>query len=424
MKYVIILGDGMADLPVPQLHNKTPLMVAFKPNMDRIAAEGLAGLVRTVPEGLEPGSDTANMAVMGYDPRRYYTGRSPLEAISMGIDMESDDVAFRCNLVTLADRADSADDFSSKILEDHSADEIGSDEAARLIDALNERFSDNTLRFYPGKSYRHCLLSKYFEARIITTPPHDILTRQIGPYLPKGPGSEKLLAMMIESHRLLSEHPINKARVRHHLRPANAIWIWGQGTKPQLPDLSARYHLRGSVIAAVDLVRGIGLCAGLTVVDVPGATGNIKTNFDGKAQAAIRELARGQNYVYLHIEAPDECGHRAEVDNKVRAIELIDEKVIGPIWSFLKANRLSTGEDYRFMVLPDHPTPLALRTHTADPVPFACYSSDGRDHGPAAAFDEESCARTGFFIEEGHLLLSHLTEKGFSSVVRSKRSYD
>ncbi|MDW7656014.1 MAG: cofactor-independent phosphoglycerate mutase [Bacillota bacterium] len=419
MKHVIFLGDGMADLPVPQLQNRTPLMVAAKPNMDRMAAEGLAGMVRTIPEGLQPGSDTANMSVMGYDPAMYYTGRSPLEAIGMAIEMDPGDVSFRCNMVTLSEETvdqhetDISERFAARTMDDYSADEIGSDEAARLIEQINERFADSELRFYPGKSYRHCLIWKRGKLGMSLTPPHDILTRHIGAYLPAGPGSDRLKAMMIDSTVFLPLHPVNKARVQRHLKPANAIWIWGQGTRPDLPDLASRLNLSGSVISAVDLVRGIGICAGLDVVDVPGATGNIHTNFAGKAQAAISELARGQNYVYLHVEAPDECGHRAEIDNKVRSIELIDEQIIGPIWTWLEAQRLATGEHYRLLVLPDHPTPLSLRTHTADPVPFACYSSDDRDRNPAIAYDEINCAKTGYYLDEGHLLLTKLIQEGF-----------
>lgn len=416
MKYVIFLGDGMADLPVPQLGQRTPLMAAAKPNMDRMASEGLAGMIKTVPEGMNPGSDTANMAVMGYDPRRYYTGRSPLEAISMAVEMAPDDVVFRCNLVTLSDEpasGDAPERFSARTMLDYSADEIGSDEAARLIEQVNEAFADDTMRFYPGKSYRHCLVWKKGEKAMALTPPHDILTRVVGPYLPSGPGAEPLLSMMIQSARFLPGHPVNRARQQRRLRPANAIWLWGQGTRPNLPDLARQFHLRGSVISAVDLVRGLGICAGLDVVEVPGATGNIHTNFAGKARAVIQELARGQDYVYVHVEAPDECGHRAEIDNKVRAIELIDEQVIGPVWAYLESQRLATGEPYRLVVLPDHPTPLSLRTHTSDPVPFAVFSSDGRDHRPAAAYDEQSCARTGLALNTGHELLPRLIRQGF-----------
>lgn len=409
MKYIIFLGDGMSDLPVPQLQGKTPLELAVKPNMDRIAREGLAGLVRTVPEGLPPGSDTANMSVMGYDPRLYYTGRSPLEAISMSVEMEPGDVAFRCNLVTLSE----AENYGDREMIDYSADEIGSDEAARLIETINKHFENEEFCFYPGKSYRHCLIWKNGPADMTLVPPHDILTRKVGEYLPTGEGADRLLQMMTDSAGFLPDHPVNKARIRRQLNPANSIWIWGQGTRPELPDLSEMYQLKGSVISAVDLVNGLGICAGLRVVEVPGATGNIHTNFDGKAEAAIEEFKRGQDYIYLHVEAPDECGHRAECDNKVRSIELLDQKIIGPVWQFLEQNRIETGEDYRILVMPDHPTPLSLRTHTSDPVPFACYSSDGRDRLPAKNYSEESCKQTGFYLDNGSEMFGRFVKEGF-----------
>ena len=411
MKYIIFLGDGMSDLPVPQLNGKTPLETAVKPNMDRLAQTGLAGMVRTVPEGVNPGSDTANMSVMGYDPKLYYTGRSPLEAISMSIEMEPDDVAFRCNLVTLSD----ADEYADRVMIDYSADEIGSDEAARLIESINRHFADEAFMFYPGKSYRHCLIWKNGMKEMNLVPPHDILTRRIGDYLPSGSGADRLLQMMEKSTLFLPEHPVNKARIKRQLHPASSIWLWGQGTRPQLPDLAATYELKGSVISAVDLIQGLGLSAGLRVVEVPGATGNIHTNFDGKAQAAINEFAQGQDYVYLHVEAPDECGHRAEVDNKVRSIELIDQKIIGPVWTWLESNFQATGEDYRILLLPDHPTPLSLRTHTGDPVPFACFSSNGRDNLPAEAYDEENCRKTGYYLDNGPELFERFINKGFLS---------
>ncbi len=410
MKYIIFLGDGMADLPLPQLSGMTPLQKARKPHMDRLAKAGLAGLVKTVPDGLAPGSDTANMSVMGYDPKQYYTGRSPLEAISMSIEMDATDVAFRCNMVTLSE----ADAYADREMVDYSADEIGTDEAARLIETVNRHFENEAFQFYPGKSYRHCLIWKGGKTEMELVPPHDILTRKIGKYLPRGEGAQPILEMMVESAGFLPEHPVNQARVKRHLRPANSLWIWGQGTRPNLPDISAQYNLKGSVISAVDLVNGLGLCAGLKVVEVPGATGNIHTNFDGKAEAAIEEFKSGQDYIYLHVEAPDECGHRAEVDNKVRSIELIDEKIIGPVWDYLEHNRLENREDYRILLLPDHPTPIELRTHTSDPVPFVCYSSDDRDLLPARAYDEKACDATGFYLDNGPELFDRFIRKGFS----------
>ncbi len=409
MKYIIFLGDGMSDLPVPQFQGKTPLELAHKPHMDQLAREGLAGMVKTVPDGLAPGSDTANMSVMGYDPRIFYSGRSPLEAISMSIEMEPGDIAFRCNLVTLSE----AENYADRVMLDYSADEIGSDEAARIIETVNKHFADDEFCFYPGKSYRHCLIWKNGLQKMTLVPPHDILTRRIGDYLPTGEGAEQLLQMMTASAVFLKDHPVNKARVNRQLNPANSIWVWGQGTRPQLPDLSETFHLKGSVISAVDLIQGLGICAGLRVVEVPGVTGNIHTNFDGKAQAAIDEFKRGQDYIYLHVEAPDECGHRAECDNKVRSIELIDQKIVGPVWDYLEQNRLATGEDYRLLLMPDHPTPLSLRTHTSDPVPFVCYSSDGRDYKPAVAYDEANCRATGYYLENGPEMFERFVKVGF-----------
>lgn len=400
MKYIIILGDGMADLPVPELSGKTPLQVADKPEIDRLAREGLCGLVNTIPAGLAPGSDTANMAVMGYDPKRYYTGRSPLEAISMSIEMEPEDVVFRTNLVTLSEDPV----YAHRTMIDHSSDEIQSDEAARLIELVNERLAGSDIRFYPGKSYRHCLIWKNGPIDMRLVPPHDILTRQIAPYLPVGEGAARILELMEASAAILPDHPVSKARARRGLNAANSIWIWGQGRKPNMPNLSDMFGIKGSVVSAVDLIQGLGICAGLHVVQVPGATGNIHTNFRGKAQAAIDEFKRGQDYVFVHIEAPDECGHRAEVENKVKSIGLIDREIVAPVWAHLEAERHRIGEEYRILVMPDHPTPLTLRTHTSDPVPFALYSSDGRYRAPTSGYDEERARESGICLEEGYRL--------------------
>lgn len=399
MKYVVFLGDGMADLPLPQYDNKTPLMLANKPNMDKIAS-AFAGMVKTVPDILAPGSDTANMSVMGFDPVKYYSGRSPLEAVSMGIRLLDDDVAFRCNLVTLS----SSDENGNITMLDYSSDEITSEEAAVLIDDLNKKLSSEQISFHAGKSYRHCIVWHGGPLDMKLIPPHDILTQEIGKYLPAGNGSELLMDLMLRSRDILNDHPINLDRIKRGLNPANSIWIWGQGTKPQLPMISDVYGISGAVISAVDLIFGLGICAGMELIEVEGATGNIHTNFSGKAQAAIDALSRGQDYVYLHLEAPDECGHRAEVENKIRSIELLDSEIIGPVWRYLENNKMKTDEDYRIMVLPDHPTPLSLRTHTSDPVPFAIYSSDHKLNMPAAAYDEEACSKTGIYIDPGHEL--------------------
>ncbi len=410
MKYVVFLSDGMADRPIDALGGQTPMMRARKPHMDRMAREGAAGLIQTIPDGVPPGSDTANMSVMGYDPIRYYTGRSPLEAVSMGVPLRPDDVAFRTNLVTLGGHGA----YETREMTDYSADEIGSDDAAILVQTLNEQLAAEGLRFYPGISYRHCMVWHRGPLSIKTTPPHDILTQTVGSYLPRGEGAERLLALMRQSLDMLETHPINRARVDQNLHPANAIWIWGQGTKPGLPHLADLYGVRGSVISAVDLIRGLGICMGIHVVAVPGATGNIHTNFIGKGEAAIVELARGQDYVYIHVEAPDECGHRAELENKIHAIERIDQDIIGPVWSWLEAHRRATGEAYRILILPDHATPIELRTHTREAVPFAIFDSSGERFGhPAAdAYDEEACARTGWLIEKGHTLFGRFVSPG------------
>ncbi|NLW12712.1 MAG: cofactor-independent phosphoglycerate mutase [Clostridiaceae bacterium] len=399
MKYVVFLGDGMADLPLPQYDNKTPLMIANKPNMDKIAA-GLAGMVKTVPDELAPGSDTANMSVMGFDPVKYYSGRSPLEAVSMGIELQNDDIAFRCNLVTLSE----PDANGSITMLDYSSDEISSEEAAVLINDLNKELSTDLISFHAGKSYRHCIVWHGGPLDMKLIPPHDILTQKIDAYLPSGNGSDLLMDLMMRSRDILADHPINRDRIRRGLNPASSIWIWGQGTKPQLPLISDMYGIKGAVISAVDLIFGLGICAGMELIEVEGATGNIHTNFTGKAQAAIDAFKRGQDYIYLHLEAPDECGHRAETENKIRSIELLDSYIIGPVWQYLEDSRKMTGEDYRIMVLPDHPTPLSLRTHTSDPVPFAIYSSDNSLNRPAKAYDEQACSKTGILIDPGHEL--------------------
>lgn len=409
MKTVIFLGDGMSDRPVPELGGATPLQKARKPHMDRIAREGFCGLVSTVPEGIDVGSDTANMAVMGYDPAEYYTGRSPLEAIGMAIEMSDGDTAYRCNLVTLSDSAET-DEYARRIMLDHSADEIASDEAARLVETLNSELGTDRWRLHPGKSYRHCLIWSDGPEDVQLTPPHDILQRVIGDYLPSGTDAAPLLDLMRRSADVLDAHPVNQARRRRLLRPGNAAWIWGRGSKPNLPPIATRYGLRGSVISAVDLVNGLGICAGLRVIDVPGATGTIHTNYRGKGEAAVRELFSGQNYVFIHVEAPDESGHRHEIDNKILAIEQIDEHIVGPVWQSLEDGFQSDGTPYRLLLMPDHATPLTLRTHARDPVPFAIFDRTGSLRRAAAAYDETSCAATGFMLTEGWQLFGSLIE--------------
>mgnify|MGYP000964183188 FL=1 len=396
MKYVVILGDGMADLPMPQLNNMTPLQCAVKPHIDYLAKYGEVGMVKTVPSGVSPGSDTANLSVLGYDPRKYYTGRSPLEAVSMGLELSDSDVTFRCNLVNLSD----AENYPDKIMVDYSSDEISSAESAELIKELNRHFRTDAICYHPGISYRHCMVWNKGPIGLDLTPPHDILEKRIADYLPKGENSKILLDMMVRSYDFLKNHPINLARIQRGLKPANSVWLWGEGTKPTLPSFYDKYKVRGSVISAVDLIKGIGICAGLKSVDVEGTTGNINTNFLGKAQAALDELEAGMDFVYVHIEAPDECGHRFEIENKIKSIELIDEKVVGTI---LKG--LEKYDEYKVLVLPDHPTPLSLRTHTSDPVPYVLYSKSSHKPSGVDGYDEVQAESTKIFIDEGHTLM-------------------
>lgn len=403
MKYIVILGDGMADYPVPQLDNRTPLQCAQKPNIDFLARHGEVGMVKTIPEGIPPGSDAANLSVMGYNPRKYYTGRSPLEAVSMGIELSETDVAFRCNLVTLSDE----ENYSDKVMLDYSSDEISSEEASVLIREVNRHFKSAGIAFYPGISYRHCMVWKDGPVGLNLTPPHDILERKITKYLPEGISGKILLDMMTESHKFLKEHPVNQSRVRNGLKPANSIWLWGEGKKPAVPKFYEKYGINGSVISAVDLIKGIGICAGLKSVDVAGATGNIHTNFSGKAKAALQELEAGAEFVYVHVEAPDECGHRYEIDNKVKSIELIDDQVVGTL---LKG--LEKFENYRIMVLPDHPTPLSLRTHTPEPVPYIIYEKNIKKDPKIEGYDEFQAKTSGISIQEGYTLMDRFI-KGF-----------
>lgn len=402
MKYVIILGDGMADEPIAQLNGKTPLEVANKPMIDLLSQKGELGLVSTIPEGMSPGSDTANLSVMGYDPKMYYSGRSPLEAISMGIQMKETDISFRCNVVTLSEE----ESFDDKVIIDHSADEITSEEAAELIKVIETHFGNESLRFYPGVSYRHALIWEGGSMEVDLTPPHNILTKRINQYLPKGVNSDIIYDMMKKSYELLNQHPVNVERRRRGLNPANAIWIWGEGNKPMLPSFKDKYGLKGSMISAVDLLKGIALAANMESIDIDGATGNLHTNYEGKANACIQALDNGQDFVYIHIEAPDECGHRGELDNKVKSIELIDSRIVKPIVDALE----SRDDDFRILILPDHPTPIAIRTHTSNPVPYVLY--DSRVHANSGLSYTEKCAKqTNIYCREGHHLMDYLLEK-------------
>lgn len=402
MKYVVVLGDGMADYRVLQLGNRTPLQCAKKPNIDYLAEFGEIGMVKTIPDGIAPGSDAANLSVMGYNPKIYYTGRSPLEAVSMGVELSDTDLAFRCNLVTLG--MDSS--YESATMLDYSSDEISSPEAAELIKEINKYMADDEFCFYPGISYRHCMVWKRGTGSRKLTPPHDILEKSITDYLPSGNSGEMFLSMQKKSYEVLKNHPVNQARIARGLRPANSIWLWGEGRKPAIPKFSVKYGIKGSVVSAVDLIKGIGMCAGLDSIDVAGTTGNIHTNFKGKAEAALKELHSGKDFVYVHVEAPDECGHRFEIENKVLSIEYIDKLVVGTLLEGLESY-----DDYSIMVLPDHPTPLALRTHTAEPVPYIIYRKGKKKPSGILGYDEFQALRTGIFVEEGYKLMDRFLGK-------------
>lgn len=397
MKYLILVTDGAADEKIEVLGGRTPLEAANLPNINGLARKGLVGMVSTVPEGIAPGSDVANLSVMGYDPRVYLTGRSPLEAASIGIDMLDTDVAFRCNIVTL----EGDGPYEEKIVLDHSAGDITTEEADELIKAVEERFGDDLITFYTGVSYRHCMIVKDGRTDCELTPPHDILTRKVRDYMPKGDGSAFIADMMRESYELLSKHPVNVKRVERGLNPANSIWIWGQGKKPALSSFYDKYKIKGATISAVDLIKGIGICAGLKSVDVPGATGTIHTNFDGKGKAAIEQFEKGMDFVYLHLEAPDECSHQGDMEGKVRSLELIDEKIMGQVADYLK----NCGDDYKILVLPDHQTPLSIRTHAGGPVPFVLYSSVKKEReDESKVFGETSGDASGLFFANGYEL--------------------
>ena len=404
MKYLILIPDGMADESVAELGGLTPMQKAEKPNMDALAARSIVGTVSNVPEGMVPESDTANMAILSFDPKIYSKGRSPLEAVSMGIEMMSDETAYRCNVVTLSENNENYED---KIILDHSADEISTLEADKLIQTLEERLGNQYRKFYTGVSYRHCLIWKNGNDKYNFMRPHDILGKRIGEYLPRvEDGGKEFLDLMKASYDILKDHPVNLDRKARGLKPANSAWLWSPGKKPQLPSFKEKWGLDAAVISAVDLIKGIGLCADMESIDVEGATGNVHTNYDGKAQAAIDAFKRGIELVYIHVEAPDECGHRAEIENKVRSIELIDKKILAPVFDYLKG----CGEDFKVMILPDHPTPLRIRTHSIDPVPFLIYSSQ-KDETGVSSFDELSAKSTQRYIPNGYTLMDHLIEK-------------
>ncbi len=371
MKYVVILGDGMADDPVEALGGQTPLAYASTPAIDALAAKGEVGLVRTIPEGMKPGSDTANLSVLGYDPKQYYTGRSPLEALSIGVDMEEKDVALRCNLVTLTEEDVP---YEQQRILDHSSSEISTEDAKILLDAVTKEMADEIYQFYAGTSYRHCLIWKNGKV-IDLTPPHDVLEQQITPYLPK---DKRLLQMQERSYEILKEHPLNKERRAKGLNPANSFWFWGAGTKPALSSFEEAHGKKGAMISAVDLLKGIAVGAGMDNIVVEGANGGLDTNYEGKAQAAVKALAEdGYDFVYIHVEAPDEMGHQGSAERKVKSIEYLDQRVI----RLVEEGLTQAGLDHRMLIMPDHPTPVHLRTHTASPVPYLLYDSTAPQAG-------------------------------------------
>ncbi len=399
MKYLVMLCDGMADYPVELFGGKTPLMMANAPFMQSLAQKAEVGVAKTVPDGMKPGSDVANLAVLGYDPAVCYTGRSPLEAGSIGIDMADDDVSLRCNLVTVTDEADYAD----KTIVDYCAGDISTEEAAELVKYLAEHFNNEEFELYSGVSYRHCLIWHKGTLELGSiTPPHDITGKPVLEYLPMHPNAAKLYAMMQKSYDLLKDHPVNQARVAKGLRPANSVWFWGEGKRAQLENFYEKYGVHGAMISAVDLLKGIGKFADMQVIHVDGATGYLDTNFTGKANAAIDAFRDGADLVYIHVEAPDECGHRNEPENKVRSIELIDELILQPV-----CNALAEMGAFRVLVTPDHPTPLCLMTHTNDAVPFFIYDSEKVQQG-VTHFNEDTAKATGLLVEPGYTIMQRL----------------
>lgn len=400
MKYIVILCDGMADEPLESLGGRTPLEAARTPGMDRLAGKSEIGMVRTVPEGMAPGSDTANLSVIGYDPRKYYSGRSPLEALSIGADMAADDVSFRCNLVTLSENEEKYED---RHILDHSSGEISTAEAAELMEALKTGLQREGYAFYTGISYRHLLIQSKGNV-VDLTAPHDILTKRIGEYLP---GDPVLREMMVKSYDILKDHPVNIKRREQGKNPANSAWFWGAGTRPALISFEKKNGVKGAMISAVDLLKGIAVGAEMDNITVEGANGGLDTNYAGKGQAAVKALIRdGYDFVYVHIEAPDEMGHQGSAENKILAIERIDEKIICPVVQAFQ----EAGTDFRMLILPDHPTPVRVRTHTGDPVPYLLYDSTENVNGPDT-YSEKTGAQTGIYVAEGYTLLSRLLGK-------------
>ena len=400
MKYIVVLGDGMADEPIEELGGRTPLEYADTPTMDKMSKQAEVGLVHTIPEGMSPGSDTANLSVLGYDPKRYYTGRSPLEALSIGVDMKSTDVALRCNIVTV-----STDDlpYEEKTIIDHSSSEIGTEDAAVLLEAVRKELETDVYKFYVGTSYRHLTIWDHGEV-VTLTPPHDVLGQKIGQYLPQ---DEILRKMQEKSYEILANHPINIERIKKGLNPANSLWFWGAGTRPCVTSFEEKNHKKGAMISAVDLLKGIAIGADMKVLEVEGANGGLDTNYEGKSEAAVEVLLNeGYDMAYVHVEAPDEMGHQGSVERKIKAIENLDSRVIKVIKDALD----KAGEDYRMLVMPDHPTPICVRTHTSNPVPYMLF--DSTDIKESTLDYNEKCGKeSGLFMANGYEMMNYLLSK-------------
>ncbi|MBP3703169.1 MAG: cofactor-independent phosphoglycerate mutase [Lachnospiraceae bacterium] len=400
MKYIIVLGDGMADEPLEELGGKTPLEYADTPCMDELSKKSKIGLAATIPEGMKPGSDTANLAVLGYYPKQYYTGRSPLEALSIGVDMEADDIAIRCNIVTVSD-----DDlpYEEKTIIDHSSSEISTEDAEVLLQAVIKELQNDIFKFFLGTSYRHCTIWKKGSV-VELTPPHDILGKVIGEYLPTEPA---LKEMMKKSYDILNEHPLNVERAKKGLNKANSIWFWGAGTRPALDSFEGKFGLKGAMISAVDLLKGIAVGAGMRNIEVEGADGTLHTNYEGKADAAVKAVTEdGFDFVYIHVEAPDEMGHQGSYERKIQAIQYLDEKVIRRVYDKMK----TSGEDFRMLVTPDHPTPICTRTHSMNPVPYMIYDST-KEENHTWNYNEKEAKESGNFLADGYKIMDEFLER-------------
>lgn len=399
MKYVVVLGDGMADEPLEALGNKTPLEYAKTPKMDELAVKSEVGMAKTIPDGMSPGSDTANLAVLGYDPKRYYTGRSPLEALSIGVDMKETDIALRCNIVTVSE--EEGIPYEERTIIDHSSGEISTEDAAVLIEAVKEVFETEVYKFYVGTSYRHLLIWDKGEV-VELTPPHDVLGNVIGQYLP---ADQVLRRMQEKSFEVLNNHPINVKRAQDGLNKANSLWFWGAGTRPALSSFEEKTGKKGAMISAVDLLKGIAVGADMKVIEVAGANGSLHTNYEGKAMAAVKALTEdGCDFAYIHVEAPDEMGHQGSMEKKIQSIEYLDQRVIKLVAEELDKQ----GVEYRMLIMPDHPTPIRCRTHTSNPVPYMLYDSTKTENG--CLYDEKNAKATENFQEEGFRMMDRLFE--------------